>query len=158
MPSGQQFETLLFTLLLQNNSGRKNKRVIWLFQFSHSVVSNSLQPHELQHARQKDNSWVFWYILRTYFFFFFLIKLTWRISMFLLLRNNSSKTVHILGEAEDILHQSMRKEVLVWWAVEPIGCLLCTRHHDLPFTHMIALHCIFSTVPVVFLSGSSKEK
>ena len=67
-------------------------------------------------------------------------------SMFLLLRNNSSKTVHILGEAEDILHQSMRKEVLVWWAVEPIGCLLCTRHHDLPFTHdCTALHFLNSS-------------
>ena len=41
MPSGQHFETLLFTLLQQNNSGRKNKRVIWLFQFS-SVQSLSL--------------------------------------------------------------------------------------------------------------------
>ena len=59
-------------------------------------------------------------------------------SMFLLLRNNSSKTVHIVGEAKDVLDQSMRKEVLVWWAVELTGCLLCTRHHDLPFTHVLA--------------------
>ena len=71
-------------------------------------------------------------------------------SMFLLLRNNSSKTVHIVGETKDVLDQSMRKEVLVWCAIGLTGCLLCTRHHDLPFTHMIALHCIFTTVPIVF--------
>ena len=72
-------------------------------------------------------------------------------SMFLLLRNNSSKTVHIVGKTKDVLDQSMRKEVLVWWAVGLTGCLLCTRHCDLPFIHMIALHCIFTTVPIVFL-------
>ena len=55
-------------------------------------------------------------------------------SMFLLLRNNSSKTVHIVGETKDVLDQSMRKEVLVWCAVGLSGCLL------LPGTMIYLLH------------------
>ena len=37
--------------LLENNFWIKNKILIHSVQFSHSVVSNSLQPHEPQHAR-----------------------------------------------------------------------------------------------------------
>lgn len=131
MPNDQDFETFLFTHLLQSNSGKKKKRVAWLFRWC-----------------QKDNSWVFWHILRAYFSVF-----KWRItmSMFLLPRNNSSNTVHIVGEAKDVLDQSVRRELLVWCAVELTGCFLCTKHHDLPFTHIIVLHCIFTTVPVVLL-------
>lgn len=93
-------------------------------------------------------------------FFFFKIKLAWRISMsmFLLLRNNSSKTVHIVGETKDVLDQSMRKEVLVWCAVGLSGCLL------LPGTMIYLLHtwlhCTAFSQQFLLssFSGSSKEK
>ena len=47
----------MFKLYLQVSRGKgyknsmNNKKTILMFQFSHSVVSNSLRPHESQHAR-----------------------------------------------------------------------------------------------------------